>query len=117
MMTTLLVTRRTRKRASQSPKRTLKSELDLRHLFDLRAGLAEIEELLLREAERAGDQNGRNALDSGVVFLDRIVEKPTRRRDLVLNIAKLGLQLLEVGARLEVRIGLGQREELTQCAR
>ena len=47
-----------------------------------------------------------------VLYLHRIVEEPPRRRDLVLQIGELRLQLLEVLVGLQVRIGLRQREDL-----
>ena len=46
----------------------------------------------------------------------RVVEEAARRGDLVLDVGDLGLQLLEVLVGLEVRIGLGQREQLAQRA-
>src|SRR5579864_977643 len=50
-------------------------ELDLRRLqLGLAVG-AEIEEVLLCEAEHAGEQSGRETLDPGVVFLHRVVEE------------------------------------------
>ncbi len=77
---------------------------------------AHIEELLRLEAERAGEQGGRELLDARVVLLHRVVEKAARGRDLVLDVGELGLQLLEVLAGLEVGIGLAQCEQLSQRA-
>src|SRR5580692_3923467 len=85
-------------------------ELHLRRLADGLTLAAEIEELLFGKAERAGEQRRRESLDAGIVFLHRIVEEPPRRRDLVLQIGELRLQLLEVLVGLEVRIGLRQCE-------
>ena len=62
------------------------SELHLRRLLDLRARLAEVEERVLAEAERARDQHGREVLDAGVVFLHGVVEEAPRRRELVLDV-------------------------------
>src|ERR1700733_7901079 len=90
--------------------------------FDLRrsgVGLAvgaEIEIILLREAKRAGEERRRKALDSGVVFLDRVVEEAPRRRDLVFKVAQLALQLLKIGAGFKVRVRLRERKELAQCS-
>src|SRR5579859_2370683 len=91
-------------------------ELDL---WRLQLGLAvgaEIEEVLLCEAEHAGEQSGRETLDPGIVFLHRVVAEAPRRGDLVLQIGQLGLQLLEIGVGLEIRIGLRQRKQLAQRA-
>src|ERR1043166_218906 len=85
-------------------------ELHLRRLFKLRARLAEVEELLAVEAEQAGDQHRREVLDAGVVFLHGVVEEAPRGGELVLYVAKLVLELLEVGVGFEVRIGLRERE-------
>ena len=84
----------------------IRLELDLRRLLELAARLAEVEELLAAEAERAREQRGRHLLDAGVVFLHRVVEEAARGGELVLDVGELGLQLLEVGVGLEVRIGL-----------
>src|SRR5579862_9460275 len=93
------------------------SELHLWRVGDGFAVLAEVEIFLLRETERGGEQRSWEALDAGIVFLHRIVEEAPRRRDLVLEIRKLRLQLLEIGAGLEVRIGFREREQLPQRAR
>src|SRR5436853_7468581 len=71
-------------------------ELHLRRLVELGARLAEIEEGLRMEAERAGDQCCGELLDAGVVFLHRVVEEATRGRELVLDVRDLALQLHEV---------------------
>src|SRR5215831_6661580 len=49
------------------------SEFHLRHLLDRLAFVAEIEELLRREAERSRKQRRRELLDAGVVFAHRVV--------------------------------------------
>src|SRR6185437_7391068 len=92
------------------------SELHLRRDLDRLAIVTEVEERALREAEHAGEQHGREALDAAVVLAHRIVEEAARRRDLVLDIGELRLQLLEVRVRLQVRIALGQGEYLAQRA-
>src|SRR5262245_12729154 len=97
-----------------TPRRQIRSELDLRGLFQRLAFLADIEELLRRESHRAGEQCGRKLLDAGIVLLDRVVEESPRCRDLVLDIRKLCLQLLEVLAGFEVRVGLAQRKQLSE---
>src|SRR5580658_8682316 len=70
--------------------------IDLKlHLRRLQLGLAvgaEIEKVLLREAERRGKQRGRKALNAGIVFLHRAVEETPGRRDLVFQIGQLVLQ-------------------------
>src|SRR4051812_8132776 len=91
-------------------------ELHLRRGRDGRAFLAEVEEGLGVEAERGSEQDRREVLDAGVVFLHGIVEEAPRGRELVLYVGELALQLLEVLIRLEVRIGLRQREDLPQRA-
>src|SRR5438876_6508132 len=101
---------------SQSPGTSCCSELHLRHFADDLALAAEIEELLRREAKRAREQGGRELLDAGIVFLHRVVEEAPRGGELVLKIAKLGLQLLEIGVGLEVRIGLPERDEPAESA-
>jgi hypothetical protein len=49
-------------------------------------------------------------LNRRVELRHRVVEEPPRRRKLVLHIAQIALQLLEVRARLQVGISLRQRE-------
>src|SRR5687768_7864764 len=84
------------------------SELHGGRLLELAARLAEVEELLAAEAERGCEQGGGKLLDAGVVFLHRVVEEAARCRELVLDVGQFGLQLLEVGVGLEVRIGFRQ---------
>src|SRR3989304_8217978 len=91
-------------------------KLHPRRLLELRARLCHIEEFAMAEAERSGDQNGRELLDPRVVFLHGIVEEAPRRRELVLDVGELGLQLLEILIGLQVRVSLRQREELAQRA-
>src|SRR5438309_7004792 len=91
------------------------SELHLRRLLKLLALLhAHIEKLLRRKSKRAGHQRGRELLDSRVVLLHRAVEETPRGRDLVLQVRKLALQLLEILAGLEIGISFAQRKELPQ---
>src|SRR5829696_819475 len=69
-------------------------ELDLRGDVErLALRLAEVEELARGEAHLAGEQHRRERLDRGVVFRDRVVEEAPRRRELVLDVGELGLQL------------------------
>src|SRR5262245_54867707 len=70
-------------------------------LFKLRPPLAKIEEDARLEAERSGKQRSGKLLNSGVVFLHRVVEEPARRRKLVFDVRQFGLQLLEVLIGLE----------------
>src|ERR1700742_4016451 len=57
------------------------SELHAWRRLDLGAAGAEIEEVLSRETEHAGEQRGGHLLDAGVVFLDRVVEESAACRD------------------------------------
>src|SRR5215204_3501468 len=73
------------------------SELHLRRLIEDLALLgAHVEEFLLREAERPRQQHRRELLDPGIVFLHGVVEEAARGGELILDIAELGLELLEV---------------------
>src|SRR5438270_12649549 len=99
---------------TEDKKTDSRSELHLRRLLDGFALVAEIEEGPRREAEHAGEQRRRELLDAGVVLADRIVEEPPRRRDLVLDVGQLGLQLLEIRVGLQVGIALRQCEQLPQ---
>src|SRR5262249_56518648 len=67
------------------------SDLHLRRRLDNLAVLAEVEERSRLETEHAGEQRGRELLDAGVVFAHRVVEEASGRRDLVLDVAQLGL--------------------------
>src|SRR5229473_8258211 len=83
-------------------------------LWLLRESLAlpsEIEKLLRREAERGSEQRRRELLDAGVVFAHRAVEEAPRGGDFVFDVGELGLQLLEIRVRLEVRVCLRQRDQ------
>ena len=82
----------------------------------MRSAFLQIEKLLRGEAQGLGEQHGREGLACGIVLRRRVVEEAARRRDLVLQVGQLALQLLEVLVGLQVRIGLGQREELPQRA-
>src|SRR6266540_986793 len=77
-------------------------ELHLRRLIERLAVVPEVEEGARREAEHAGEQRRRELLDAGVVFAHRVVEEAARRRELVLDVGQLGLQLLEICVGLEV---------------
>ncbi len=85
--------------------------LDRRRLFELPALFAKVEEVFLRESERPRKQRRRQLLDAGVVFLHGIVEEAAAGGDLVFDVRQFGLQLLEVGVGLEVRISLRQRDQ------
>ena len=63
------------------------------------------------EAEDAGEEQRGERLDRGVVGEHRRVVVAARRRDLVLGVGQLRLQLLEVLRRLQVGIRLRDREE------
>src|SRR5207253_4877536 len=75
---------------------------------------ADVEKISRRESERSRQQHRGELLDPGVVLLDRIVEEAPRGGDLVLDVGELALQLLKILARLEVRVGLAQGEQLPQ---
>ena len=74
----------------------------------------ELEELLLREAERAGEDDARHRLDRVVVGEDGVVVDLARDGDPVLRLAELGLELAEVLVRLQLRVCLGDREEAAE---
>src|SRR5262249_4039353 len=93
-----------------------RSKIWLRLFADGLAFFAKIEKFLWREAKRGGEQRGRKTLDSGVVFLHRVIEEAARCRDLVLDVGQLGLQLLEIGVGFKIGIRLRQRKELAQRA-
>src|ERR1700693_4073967 len=79
-------------------------------------GILRGEELAGAEAEQTGVEDGGEALDSGVERLDDRVVVAARGGDLVLGVGKLALQLLEVLRRSELRVGLGDREQLSDRA-
>src|SRR5664280_1973485 len=88
------------------------SELDLRRLA---GGLVtDLEELTRLEAKRPGDDVRRNGLNRVVVVQHRVVVDLARGLDLVLGLGQLGLELLEVLGRAELRVGLGDGEELAE---
>src|SRR5690349_13106709 len=58
--------------------------------------ILDLEELALREAEGAGEHNGRERLDPVVVREHRVVVDLARNRDLVLRVLQLGLEVEEV---------------------
>src|SRR5262245_23055210 len=103
-------------RSFAARRRAYALELHAGRPLQLAARLAEIEKFALAEAERVGKEHRGKPLDAGVVFLHRAVEETARGRDLVLDVGEVGLQLLEVGAGLEVRIGFAQREQAAQRA-
>src|SRR5262245_64206757 len=90
-------------------------EFHARCLVELCAGFAEIEKRPLREAENAGEKRRRELLNSRVVFLHRVVEEAARRGELVLDVGQVTLQLLEIRVRFQVRVALGECEQLAKC--
>src|SRR5262249_31786682 len=90
------------------------SELYLRGLFHRLAVLTNIKEFVRRESERRRKQARRDLLDASIVFLNGIVEETPRRRDLVLDVGQLSLQVLKVAVALGIRIALCQREQWPQ---
>src|SRR5258705_5073985 len=93
-----------------------RSEFNRRYRLDFGPASAEVEEIPAGEAEHAGEKYGGHLLDAGVVLLNRVVEEAAAGRDLVLEVGQLARQLLEVGVGLEVRIGLGQRDQSAERA-
>src|SRR5581483_4365809 len=85
--------------------------------LDFGPARAEVEEILSRKTEHAGKQRSRHLLDTGVVFLDRVVEEAAAGGDLVLEIGQFTRQLLEIGVGLEVGIGFRQRDQAAERAR
>src|SRR5262249_19643173 len=59
---------------------------------------------------------GRELLDAGVVLLHGVVEETAGGGELVLDVGELGLELLEGLIGLQVRVGLGPREQLAERA-
>src|SRR6185369_2546963 len=86
------------------------SELHAGRLLELGAAFTEIEERTLAEAKDRGKERRRELLDARVVLLHRVVEEAARGSELVLDVGKLALQLLEVRVGLKVGIALGERE-------
>ena len=87
-------------------------EADDRHLA--LGGVLDLEELALREAERAGDEDCGEDLDRVVERQHRVVVDLARDRDLVLGVPELVLEVEEVRARLQVRVRLGDGEEAAE---
>src|SRR4029079_5222109 len=67
----------------------------------------DLEELALGEAEGAREERPREGLDARVVALHVAVVDAARTGDLILGVRQLGLQLLEVLGRAQLRVGLG----------
>src|SRR3954452_4943638 len=88
-------------------------EADRRYLAG--AVALDLEELAPREAEGACDQHGREHLNPVVVGQHRVVVDLSRHGDLVLRVLELRLEVEEVGARLQVRVGLGDCEQASKC--
>src|SRR5205085_11253824 len=94
--------------------RTRLAEVDAH--WPARSRLFDIEELSLLEVEHSGDDIRRKLLDAGVQEHDLIVVELPRERDLGFGSAELFLQGKEVLVGLEVRVGLGDREQTLQGA-
>src|ERR1700741_5609757 len=75
-------------------------------------GVVDLEELRALEAEHAGDEVRGCLLDHDVVVAHRTVVVAPRELNLVLDFREVVLQLLEVGAGLQFRIGLGHGHHL-----
>src|SRR6185369_4409739 len=84
--------------------------------FALLGRLGRLQELRRTEAEGAGEEVVREGLALRVVFHHRIVERLARERHLVLGAGELLLQREHVLVRLQVRVGLGEREEAAERA-
>src|SRR4051794_8773427 len=82
----------------------------------LAAGLPDIEEFALSEAHILREEDGRERLERRVVLAHGVVEEAPCGGQLVLDIREIALELLEIRIRLQVRIGLGQCEQLPESA-
>src|SRR5262249_61293786 len=89
-------------------------ELHARRLLELATRLAEIEKRSLGKSKHSGEEGCRKLLDARVVFLHRIVEEAPGCRELILDVGKVALQLLEVRVGLQVRVVFRKREQLPQ---
>src|SRR5688572_16557706 len=89
-------------------------EAHLRH-FALLGGF-DLEQLGGQEREHAGDDAAREHLAAVVVAQDGVVEGLAREGDLVLGRRQLLGKLHHVAVRLEVRVGLRQREKPAERA-
>ena len=74
--------------------------------------LLDLEVLARLEVEDPGDDVRRDGLERVVVGEDGIVVHLARDRDLLLRVGELRLELLEVLRRPQLRVGLGDREDL-----
>src|SRR5215470_3093855 len=90
----------------------LSSERNLGYLPLIRA--VQLEVGVRPKLEEARDEIRWKGLDRRVEIANDGVEVPARVLDGVLDLAERGLERLEVGARLEIGIRLGQREETAQ---
>src|SRR3989442_6859946 len=79
-------------------------------------GAIELEVLALGEAEEQRDLVGREAVDGGVEIADDGVVVATRALNRLLDLAERALELAEALVRLQLRVRLGEREELTERA-
>src|SRR5918911_589293 len=94
--------------ASAGRSRGRRGEVDLRR----RPGaLLDLEVLPRLEREHARDDARRDGLPRGVVREHGVVVDLPRDGDLVLGLLELALELLEVLARAQLRVGLGDGEE------
>ncbi len=93
------------------PARRSRAEVDLRGLALRHVGL---EELALLEPERPGEHDPGERLDRVVEREHRVVVDLPRDGDPVLRPGQLVLELPEVLVRLQLRIGLGDREEAAE---
>src|SRR6266478_6940976 len=79
-------------------------------------GAIELEVLPLGEAEEQRDLVGREAVDRRVEITDDGIEVAARALNRLLDLPERALKLTEVLVRLQLRIRLGEREELAQGA-
>src|SRR5690606_24027574 len=91
------------------------AEVELHLRCFLRSG-AGLEVRLRMEAEDAGEEDGRESPDGGVIFLGHLIEPASFHRDAVLSTFQLDLQIAETRARLEIRVVLGNDEQPLQRA-
>src|SRR5687768_3582840 len=84
------------------------------HLGHHGVRLGDLEVVALAEPEHAGDEDGGEGLDRRVELAHRAVVMLAAEPDLVLRRGQLLLELHDVLVRLELRVVLDQREELSQ---
>ena len=90
------------------------TESDLR--YGARGLIAQLEIACRGEAEPRGDQVAGKGLNARVHLACHLVVVAPRQLQLVFDLFELGLQLPEIGVRLQLRISFGDREEPSERA-